>query len=408
MTETRAGRPVRLIFAGVLLAATAATGWLAVRIAAAEIMQPGDPRAVTWARPTADGVLDSAMVEFVTGRGAVSSATMAKVGQAAQQAPLDGRPYVLFATRELVRNPDAAVLPILEAGRRLDGRQRWTRLLLLDRYIREGRTDDAAREFAVLARLVTSAQTPILAELARLANAPSTRPAVRRALTRDPALERSLLNTLARSNPDPALLYSIASPAARAVAGAPGQWGQTLIATLVERGRYSQARSVWQQVYNVPAPAGGQLLYDAGLRGLPGSPPFNWTLAASAIGAVGLGKGELEISFYGRDTGSLAGQLLALRPGTYRFGYSVAGGPANTAGALSWQVACAGAPGGATLIDVPVPAPTNAPRRIAFNFKVPSGCSAQQLTLRGNAAEFPTEVNVTVTGLSLQAVGVNR
>lgn len=405
MTRTRLSTPGGLLLAVLLLIGGLGTGWLALRAAAVEIMPPGDPRLRALAAAAPEAALDRAMIEFVTKRGDVSPSTLAEVGDAARRAPLDARPYMLFATRDLVRDPDASVTPMLEAGRRLDGRQRWTRLLLLDRYVRAGRIDDAAREFTVLARLVTSAQTPILAELARLATAPATRPAVRRALARDPGLEQSLLIALARADPDPALLYAIASPAAQAMAGVPGGWGQALVDGMVQRGRFAAARSVWQRVFGVPAAAAAEPLYDPGLRGLPGSPPFNWSVATGALGAVDLRRGELTITYYGRDSGALAEQLLVLRPGRYRLGYALVGGPANARGALSWSIVCGGAPGRPALLDAPLPAPANAPRRYAAEFTVPPGCAAQQLTLRGNAAEFPTEVNVTVSALSLRPAG---
>lgn len=405
VTTSRLRTPGGILLAALLLAIGCWTAWLSFKAAAINIMPPTDPRLTTWAGKAPEVALDRAMVEFVTGRGAVSPATMATVGEAAKRAPLDARPFLLFAVRDLVRRPDAPVIPVLEAGRRLDGRQRWIRLLLLDRYIRAGRVDQGAREFTVLARLVTSAQAPILTELARLASAPETRPAVRRALARDPALERSLLSTLASSNPDPALLFSIASPGARASAGVPGGWGQKLVEAMVQRGQYIAARTVWQRIYGLSAADAAQLLYDAGLRGLPGSPPFNWSLASGAIGAVDLHGGEFAITYYGRDTGSLAGQLLTLPPGRYRFGYALVGGPANTRGALSWTLACADAPAAPVLLDAPLPAPANAPRRYEVQFTVPAGCRAQQLTLRGNAAEFPTEINVTISALTLGSAG---
>lgn len=408
MTKTRLARPSSLLLAATLLVAGTGTAWLAFRTAVVEILPPADPRLGAWAGKAPDAVLDRAMLEFTAGRGAVSPATLAAVGEAAQRAPLDARPYILLATRDLIRRPDAPVIPVLEAGRRLDGRQRWIRLLLLDRYVRAGRTEDAAREFAVLARLVTSAQTPILAELARLAESPETRPAVRRALARDPALERSLLATLARSNPDPALLFSIASPTARASAGVPGGWGQALIEGMVQRRRYTAARSIWQRVYGLPTAAVAQPLYDAGLRGLPGSPPFNWSPTASAIGAVALRNGELAITYYGRDTGMLVGQLLTLQPGRYRLGYALIGGPANVRGALSWTLACADAPNAPALLDALLPAPVSTPHRYAVQFTIPANCRAQQLTLRGNAAEFPTEVNVAISALSLKPAGPSQ
>lgn len=394
------------MLAVLLLVAMLGLGWLAFRTAAGQLMPPGDPRLASWVPDNPDVALDRAMIEFVKGRGAVSPTTMEAVAAAARRAPLDARPFLLFGVRDLVRGDDARALSTFESGRRLDGRQRWIRLLLLDRYLRTRRYDDAATEFAVLARLISAAQAPILEQLARMTQDPATRDAVRQTLARDPGLENSLLTTLARSNPNPQLLFSMASPAGRAAAGAPGGWGDALVETMVARGRYAAARSVWRRVHAIPASAAASSLYDAGLRGLPGGQPFNWSVAAANTGAADLRNGELVVTYYGRETGPLAGQLLVLAPGRYRLAYTLAGASAAGKTTLSWNIRCAGAQNAPALLDVALPSAANAPRRYAVRFAVPAtGCAAQQLALMGNAADFPTEINAAVSALALQPTG---
>lgn len=387
------------VFAAFIVLALAVVGWLSLRTAVVEIMPPADPRAAAIAPRAADVVLDRALIEFVTRRGAISPQTATQVRDAAARTPLDARPYMFAGADAIVRNrPDAVA--VLEAGRRLDGRNRWIRLLLLDRYIRAKRYADAAGEFAVLNRLVTGAQSPILAELARMTADPATRPAIKETLRRDPLLEAQLLTTLARKSPDPQLLFGLASPAAFTLATRPDGWGTALVAGMVAQGRYAEARQVWAKLFGVGAAALSQPLYDAQLAGAPGAPPFNWSLAAGTIGAAERRAGQLAVEYYGRDNGALASQLLQLAPGAYRFGYSVAGSPGT---GLAWTLTCADQPTAAPLANAAVPAGGTAVKRFQLSFTVPAaGCRAQWLRLVGNAAEFPTPVNVTISGLALQ------
>lgn len=398
--------PTNLFYALALSFAVLAVAWLVLRASIVEIMPPGDPSAARLSPNAPDVVLDRAMMEFLTKRGTLSKATTAQAERAAQRAPLDARPYLFAGARDILRGQGAQAVRVLEAGRRLDGRERWIHLLLLDRYLRAGRYTDAVTEFAVLNRLVSGAQAPILAELVRMTLRPSTRDAVRRTLAHDPALESDLLIRLARSNPDPQLLWQLASPAARVAAGRPDGWGQALVETLVDRRQYLTARATWVTLFRVPPAAAGALLYNPAFQASRGSPPFAWQFASGTIGAADPRNGQLEIDYYGRDDGVLASQLLMLTPGRYRLAYGLAGG--GGAG-LSWTLSCAEQGAAAPFAQMPVPAATSQLRRITAEFTVPvSGCAAQWLRLTGATAEFPNPLNVTLSGLDLSRGGARQ
>ena len=391
------------MFATVILVVLAVAAWLSLRSAIVEIMPPADPRAAAVAPHAADVVLDRALIEFVTKRGLISDRTAEQVRDAARRAPLDARPFIFAGANYILHNSSSRAIATLEAGRRLDGRNRWIRLLLLDRYIRGKRYADAAGEFAVLNRLVSGAQSLILAELARMIADPATRDAVRQTLRRDPLLESQLLTTLARKNPDPELLFGIASPTAMVLATRPNGWGDTLIEAMVAQHRFAQARQLWARLFRIGDAAARQPLYDARLLGAPGSPPFNWNFAAGTVGAADRRAGQLFVEYYGRDNGALATQLLQLAPGRYRLGYTLAGSPGS---GLAWTLSCAEQPGAAPIANTGLPPAGNAAHRYAVVFTVPaSGCRGQWFRLIGNAGEFPTSVNVTISGLALQPEG---
>jgi hypothetical protein len=381
-----------LTAAGVFLAAQS------FRSVAVHQLSPSSPSAPSFVRHDPALVLSQAATDLVRLQGILPPATLAAVRAAAARAPLDANAYLVLGHQDLLDGNPARARKTLEAGRRLDPRNRVIHLLLLDRYLREQRYADAAAEFAVLSRLGGPAQGPIAAALAQMSQAPETRDAARRTLQTDPALENSVLVTLARSDVPPATVFDLASPAARRHAGDKNSWGPPLISRLVANRRYGEARGVWQRIYAVGTAQSGALLYDAGLRGLPASPPFNWTLAAGSLGAADMRNETLSVDYYGRDSGDLASQLVVLRPGSYRFRFVVEGKtPAGVT--LYWSLHCA---------DNPKLEPMHAvvkgngpPRAITANFTVPAGCPAQILTLTGEAGEFPVAVNVTLRALDL-------
>lgn len=395
--------PGGALYALAILAAALAVGWLAYRTMAVRLLPAGSPKAASIAPGDPKVILDRAMIEFVTKRGALSGATMESIGSAALKAPLEARPYLFYGVRDLVRRDNSRALATLEAGRRLDPRQRWIRVLLLDRYLRAKRYREAAGEFAVLARLVGAASTPILAELARMSTDPSTRDAVRQTLATDFNLELALLTKLAQSGGDPRLIFSMASPRALAAASRPNGWGSALIDTMVKQRQFADARTVWKRIFHLSDAATSPPLYDAGLNGLPGSAPFNWSLAAGSPGAVDMRGGQLQVEYYGRDTGDLASQLMILRPGRYRLGFVLSGAPTNAETSLSWSVRCAGNEQAAPLLNTILPTVANTSRRQNLVFTVPNtGCPAQWLRLSGNSGEFPSPINAMVSGITLQ------
>ena len=309
--------------------------------------------------------------------------------------PLDERPYLLIGSDYLRAGQTRRATKTLEAGRRLDPRQRWIHLLLLERYLRDEKYAAATEELAVLARLVGPVQAPIATALAQMSVAPETRDAVRETLRRDPPLEKSVLAALASSDVDPSTIFGMASPAAWSSANASGGWGTVLVDRLVTNQRYRTARAVWQRINRLSNRQVEPLLYDAGLDGLPGKPPFNWTLESGNVAAVDMRAHALQVNYYGRDTGNLASQLLVLPPGDYSFTQTVSGSQRAAGSTLSWSIECDNQPD-RKLAQMRLPLDASAPRRVAIKLTVPGNCPAQRLRLIGSPGEFPTPVSVTI------------
>jgi hypothetical protein len=389
--------------AAVLVVVSVAVGWLSFQAAMVRTLPATSPAIVRFAPNYPDAVLAKTAAMLVTQRGMLDAATLDAVRQAAAAAPLDARAYLILGHQQLLDGMPRRALATLEAGQRLDPRQRLIHLLLLDRYLRTARYADAAAQFSVLARILGATQVPIATAMAKMTMAPETHDAVRHTLRTDPALERGVLIALAKSDIAPDAIFALASPAGRADARAKESWGPVLVNRLVERGQYPTARSIWQRIYGVAPAQAATLITNTGFRKTTASPPFDWTLTASGLGAADIRDGSLMVDYYGRDSGDLARQLLVLRPGRYRFAFTVDPGKTDGAAKLYWSLACeSGAPSDRNqLMNVAVTA-TAKPHRAAAEIVVPDACPAQTLTLRSEAGDFPSPMGLTLRDLDLR------
>lgn len=386
-----------IVGAAILLAAGASVAWLSFRTTLVRTLPPDAPVLLRLAPDDPDALLARATARLVTQHGILDSATLAAVRRAAVAAPLDARAYLILGHQHLLDGEPARAVATLEAGERLDPRQRLIHLLLLDRYLRTGRYAEATAQFSVLARLLGATQAPIAAAMARMVVDPQTRDTARRALGADPVLERAVMAALARADTAPDMLFALASPAARADARKPESWGPVLLNRLVARGDYAAARRAWQRIYAVPPARAGMAITNARFDRTPGIPPFDWVLAAGSLGAADLRGGSLGIDYYGRDSGDLARQLLVLAPGRYRFSVTIDAGKTDDTARLFWSLACGTDTASDTgrLMNLPVTATAKA-HRIAADIAIPAGCPAQTLTLRGEAGDFPSPVSLTL------------
>lgn len=383
-----------------------AVGWLSFQAAMVRTLPAESPDIARFAPDYPDAVLARATALLVSRRGILDTATLNAVRRAATAAPLDARAYLILGHQQLLDAMPERAVATLEAGQRLDPRQRLIHLLLLDRYLRTARYADAATQFSVLARILGATQAPIATAMAQMTMAPETRAAVRRTLRADPVLERAVLVALAKSDTAPEAIFALASPAARSDARAAASWGPVLVKRLVDRGRYADARSVWQRIYGVAPAQVAMLITNAGFRKTNAAPPFDWMLTASGLGAADIRADGLVVDYYGRDSGDLASQLLVLRPGRYRFAFTVDPGKTDGAAKLYWSLVCGAGPADQNqMMNVAVTA-TAKPHRIATEVVVPAGCPAQTLTLRGEANDFPSPLGLTVRDLDLRSVSV--
>ena len=373
--------------------------WLCFRTAMVNTLPPTSPTVMRLAPNDPEAELARASVALVKRQGLLDAATLNAVRRSAAIAPLDARPFLILGHQQLVDDQPFRAVKSMEAGQRLNPRNRLIHLILLERYLKTNRFTDAAMQFSLLARLVGAAQPTIAKAMAQMMIAPEMRSATRQTLRTDPALERAVLVALANGDSEPSDIFALASPAGIADAGDKQSWGPVLISRMVNAGQYQSAHNVWQRVYRLPNAAVAAPIFNPSFRTMSASPPFDWTLIAGGIGAADPRDGKLEIDYYGRDSGDLASQVLVLKPGRYQFAFVADGGKPDSAARLFWTLSCVSGDK-ARLMNLAVPMATGA-RRVAATLAVPSECPAQMLTLRGEAGEFPSPVNLTISDLTL-------
>lgn len=410
--------PRGIVSALILAVAALALAWTCIRTTITAVLPAQSPVFMRIAPDDARGALTRATLALAAtvdrrdpmsigfGRKSLDPATIAAVRHAASQLPLDERPYLILGHQQLVDGQTARGIRSLEAGQRLDPRNRLIHLALLVQYLTTNRFGPAAEQMSVLSRLIGRMQPSVASALAQMLLMRETEPAAKRALRTDPDLERSVLATLARGATPPDRIFALASPRALASAGKNDSWGPALVSRLVAANQFTEAHQVWQRIYHLPEAAVTAPIFNPQFRTMPASPPFDWTLIAGGLGAADPENGELAIDYYGRDSGNLASQTLVLSPRRYQIAFATEGGKPNAASRLFWTVACA--TGDQTILaNVAVPT-TPGSHRTSGAFAVPATCPAQTLTLRGEAGEFPSPISLTIKGLAIRAAGASE
>lgn len=342
-----------------------------------------------------------AMAYFLAQGGRVPDENRRAALDALKQAPLADEPFLLAAVDALARRDNARGDRLLEEARRRNPRLRLARLLLLDRYLQEGRVPEAMVEMKSLDNLVAGASTTLIAALAQMVQDPKMAPQMLPLLRREPTLHEAVLESLVASGADEAVVLNVAGSAAQSGKSEP--WKASLLSRLIAKGAFASAWDLWKGFTGFREGPEGKGVYDPSFTGLPGPAPFNWDLMSSGPGVAERSRNQgLQVEYYGRDNGNLASQLLMLRPGRYRLSFQTSGDAAGEGSRLLWTIACN--PGDASLLQLPVTRVASTPKSFTGTFAVPaSGCPTQWLRLAGVSGDVATDQSATISRLSIEA-----
>ena len=392
-----------LVAAGSLLLA-----WLVVRTLAVDALIRRNPIAAAAVAPDNPRVkIALAMLEFRLQGGRVSEASREGAFSALSRSPLAEDPFLLAGIDALAKGDTQKGEALLVETRRRDPRSRTARLILLDRYLRTNRTEQAGVEIAVLNRLVSRAAEVLVPELARMISDPKTGDALIGLLKKDKDMRDAVLARLAGGGADPDLILRVArsSGAGGRTGGPAPAWQPALLAKMVEKGDVRRAASLWRGFSGVSNADAAAAPYDGAFTGRPGPAPFNWQLLSSAAGvAERSGSRGLEVEYYGRERAALASQLLMLAPGRYRLSFRAEGDATGQGSRLAWIVSCNGQ-NGPQLLEAKLERIGSTPKIVRASFAVPAGCPAQWLRLTGIPDEFPTGQSATINDVRIGPEG---
>lgn len=395
-----AGRVVRVAAAA---AAVLFVGWWAVKISVVNALTRDNPFLVAQVAPsdprTAMGL---AMTEFALRNGRVSPAAEQRARAALGRAALSDEPFLLDGVAAAAAQDEARSEQLLSEARRRNPRGRFTRLLLLDLYLRHDRAEEAGIELAALSRLIPDTAGALVPEISRLARDPKTRAGTAKMLRRNPEIRDLALASLAGSADPNLVLWLAAATRSGGDPAHPPQWQSVLLGRLIGAGEVERAYQLWRSATHLPGSETSKGIYDAGFTGAPGAPPFNWELTSDSEGIAERAHGALQVDYYGRAERMLARQLLILKPGSYRLQMRAEGAAKGQGTKLVWSLACTD--GKAPLVQLPLTEVNSAPRGLSANFTVPAGCRAQWLRLDGVPGDVAAEQNATLSNLQVMPV----
>jgi hypothetical protein len=350
--------------------------------------------------------LNLAVAQLDIGAGAAPSAARHTAFRAFSQAPLSEEPFLIAGVDALAAGPTEHGERLLEEARRRNPRLRQVRLLLLERYLRTNKLEEAGRELSSLGRLVPEVVDALAPQFARMIRDERTGASLIRVLGDDPALQEAVLTNLASTGADPALILRIARSAPEMAPTHEGlPWQRQLVASLAKRGDLPEALRLWRKFAGMGPGSDEKAVYDGLFQNLPGSSPFNWEFYVGSSGIAERTRSPaLNVQFFGRESVHLASQLMVLRPGRYRLSFRADGNASGDDSRLAWRVFCR-ANETQPLVDLPLRDISAAPRKLAAEFTVRAGCNGQWLRLTGIAGEFPETQTATIADVAVERTG---
>jgi len=319
----------------------------------------------------------------------VDSGTIRQIVEVERIAPLRPEPFLVRGVQAQLSGDGALAEKAFGEAKWRQGRSLPARYFLAQRYFERRDDRRGLAEVAVLSRLIPNAVDSLAPYVATYARDRANWPQLQSMFADGSSLADATLSQLARDPNATGTVVALAGPPRSSVPN----WLPVMLNTLVDAKQYERARQLWADRFGLGPQTG--LLYDPDFTRPGPIAPFNWLLAPSAAGlAERQPGGGMHVIFYGQQDGVLAGQLLLLKPGSYRFAVQ-ANGSATNSDSLNWRLTCA---------------PTNAPIATAsldeaisgWRFEIPENCPAQRLEFGGTVSDLPQQAEVRIRRVELR------
>ena len=374
-----ASSPARAVPAIAAALALAVAALLAQLAQVAESPAAGKLGFVGWMGPAALGRINGLRLDP---QGRPPRATEALARAALAGVPLAHQPfYAMALTRfayERGRQPGEVKALLREAIRR-HPRSRKARLLMLQQAVDSGDIGEAVDQLSVLHRLGSRAASALIVALARSITSERQVDEAVAAFNRHPELYKPFLRGFREAKRSPGLSLRVVTQIPKAALADP-EVARMASEEMVRSQAFSHARALWA---SRNGRAGSGLVHSPDFTDARSPPPFNWLLVSGPIGAAARAPGGgLSLAYYGRTPGTLASQLLTLKPGRYQLQvqYRTEGG---TPGAVGVELRCA-AEGGRVLAAAPLAGRTGEMRQARLSFTVPdASCGGQFVAVNG-------------------------
>ena len=318
--------------------------------------------------------------------------------------PLASEPLTALAAQGLADDPrgrSGKEATLLAEALRRDPRSRPARILLLRQMAANGDLKGAFDQLAVFSRLNPGLVEAIMEAItARVGTVRQVDDAMA-AIEGHDGLYLPFVNRMVGKRKSPEVVLHLSKKLPASVIAKP-EIRRSVVRQLVDAGLYADARTLWQQG-NSGKSSG--LVHSPDFADRAAPPPFNWQLYVSSTGAAERARnGGLTISYYDRNPGFIATQLLTLAPGGYQAmaDYEVLGGTADN---VRLRVICQGS--GTLLGESALIQRKPGINQLRVAFAVPaSGCAGQLLAISGVATEDRGEKHLLIKRIDVTAGGV--
>lgn len=380
-------------------------GWLSIRNAAIALFgmtQPGIAEAF-WPASGAALAADAGARVLASG-GVVDRATRTLARAALVRSPASDGPLIAIAFAasgdgDLQRAP-----ALMEAAVARNPRNATARYWLLDHAIRMGDYTAGLAQIGPALRLREGTREPVLALVAGLLALPAAAPAVRAILATDPDWRTNFIQVQASAGTDPATLAHLLMtlPASRR-ADANELEHRAVIYAAINHGQFALAHSLWRTTLRPPPAVTGTTIYDPDFAGLPGAPPFNWSLQSGDDGTatmVAAPRAAIALTFHGAARAILAEQYVLAPPGTYSLSLRSRADGDPVDAHLSARARCAN--DDSLLAQIPLGTASSIVMQ-AVPVLVPANCAALRIQLVGEPGDRPGTARGVVTAIRLDS-----
>jgi hypothetical protein len=336
-----------------------------------------------------------------------STVTTDSLGRLAVQSPLYARLYLAKGLEEEKAGNPAAAEGLIRHAARLDPRLPEARLWLARRQLSDGRLAEAVDQLATINVITNELGPQVSALLSIAARQPQGRRLIAARVANQPLLLEVLRLSGARGATAQELLQLLSQTNLSSLPRGIETAQQTVIARDLEQRDFSSAYKNWNAL--LPSGRSVNAVFDGDFAGLPGSPPFAWSLKND--GSTGISGIELNLPGHATgleiiSSGSLrtivAEQLLVLQPGTYQL-RALARSPKATgqSAGYDWSLRCVA---GQVITEVPIGGSSDRWAPQSWPIEVPTACPAQLLQLVSSAADFADQRSLQLTGVAAHKV----